>query len=91
VAQGQRPLKSVPARGFLAGRTRGGILRRRYFDEETRRMAVYVDGYVLPVPKKHIGTCRKDPRITSMVAKDMPFDGKRMFWGGFKTLVELSA
>ena len=121
-------------------------------------MAVYVDGYVLPVPKKHVGTYRKiarkagkvwiehgalafqenvaddvkpgkltsfpqavklkpdevvvfswivftsrrqrdkvnalvmkDPRITSMVAKDMPFDGKRMFWGGFKSLVELSA
>jgi uncharacterized protein YbaA (DUF1428 family) len=21
--------------------------------------------------------------------KSMPFDGKRMFWGGFKTLVEV--
>ena len=32
----------------------------------------------------------KDPRITAMGdLKDMPFDGKRMFWGGFKTLVEL--
>jgi uncharacterized protein YbaA (DUF1428 family) len=30
----------------------------------------------------------KDPRITSMGGmKDMPFDGKRMFWGGFKVLV----
>ena len=30
----------------------------------------------------------KDPRITGMGdVKDMPFDGKRMFWGGFKVLV----
>ncbi len=32
----------------------------------------------------------KDPRLASMMnAKTMPFDGKRMFWGGFKTLVAL--
>jgi uncharacterized protein YbaA (DUF1428 family) len=30
-----------------------------------------------------------DPRIAGMDAKSMPFDGKRMFWGGFKGLVEL--
>jgi uncharacterized protein YbaA (DUF1428 family) len=31
----------------------------------------------------------KDPRITGMGnMKDMPFDGKRMFWGGFKVLVD---
>ncbi len=31
-----------------------------------------------------------DPRLASMMSgKDMPFDGKRMFWGGFKTLVQL--
>jgi uncharacterized protein YbaA (DUF1428 family) len=31
-----------------------------------------------------------DPRMTSMMdPKAMPFDGKRMFYGGFKTLVEL--
>jgi len=28
-----------------------------------------------------------DPDWQQMM--DMPFDGKRMFWGGFKTLVEL--
>ena len=28
-----------------------------------------------------------DPRL-HMDPKDMPFDGKRMFWGGFKTIVE---
>lgn len=32
----------------------------------------------------------KDPRITeSMHAASMPFDGKRMFWGGFELLVDL--
>jgi uncharacterized protein YbaA (DUF1428 family) len=31
-----------------------------------------------------------DPRIKdSMDPKTLPFDGMRMFWGGFKTLVEL--
>src|SRR5882672_2808720 len=30
----------------------------------------------------------KDPRLAKMMdPKAMPFDGKRMFWGGFKTLV----
>jgi uncharacterized protein YbaA (DUF1428 family) len=32
----------------------------------------------------------KDPRLASMMdPKTMPFDGKRMFWGGFKTMLEL--
>lgn len=32
----------------------------------------------------------KDPRLEAMMnGKTMPFDGKRMFWGGFKTLVAL--
>jgi uncharacterized protein YbaA (DUF1428 family) len=31
-----------------------------------------------------------DPRLASMMdPKAMPFDAKRMFWGGFKTLLEL--
>jgi len=29
----------------------------------------------------------KDPRMASP-PKDMPFDGMRMFWGGFKSMVE---
>ncbi len=31
----------------------------------------------------------KDKRISGLNEKDMPFDCKRMAWGGFKTLVEL--
>jgi uncharacterized protein YbaA (DUF1428 family) len=31
----------------------------------------------------------KDPRLKNMMdPKALPFDGKRMFWGGFKVLVE---
>ena len=31
-----------------------------------------------------------DPRLKSMMdPKQMPFDGKRMFWGGFKSLVRV--
>ena len=33
----------------------------------------------------------KDPRMKDMMdPKNFPFDGMRMFWGGFKGLVELS-
>ena len=32
----------------------------------------------------------KDPRIAKMIdAKKMPFDGRRMFWGGFEVMVDL--
>lgn len=31
-----------------------------------------------------------DPRLADMMdPKKMPFDGKRMFWGGFKGIVEI--
>ena len=31
-----------------------------------------------------------DPRLASMMdPKKMPFDAKRMFWGGFKAMVEM--
>lgn len=29
-----------------------------------------------------------DPRIAGMDPQDMPFDAKRMFWGGFKSIVD---
>ncbi len=31
----------------------------------------------------------KDPRMANMDPKSFPFDGMRMFWGGFKVLVDL--
>jgi uncharacterized protein YbaA (DUF1428 family) len=30
-----------------------------------------------------------DPRMKGMDPKTMPFDAKRMFWGGLETVVEL--
>ena len=30
----------------------------------------------------------KDPRMTGMDPQSLPFDGKRMIWGGFKVLVQ---
>jgi uncharacterized protein YbaA (DUF1428 family) len=30
-----------------------------------------------------------DPRLAGMDPKNMPFDGKRMFWGGFKPFVSM--
>jgi uncharacterized protein YbaA (DUF1428 family) len=29
----------------------------------------------------------KDPRLAGINPQNMPFDGRRMFWGGFETLV----
>ncbi|HTE42613.1 MAG TPA: DUF1428 family protein [Steroidobacteraceae bacterium] len=30
----------------------------------------------------------KDPRVVNIGPQSMPFDTKRMFWGGFKSIVE---
>ena len=50
-------------------------------------MPNYVDGFVLPVPLAKLPVYR---RLASMMKPGaMPFDGKRMFWGGFTTMVEL--
>jgi uncharacterized protein YbaA (DUF1428 family) len=32
----------------------------------------------------------KDPRVADMMdVKSLPFDGKRMFWGGFRMMVNM--
>lgn len=31
----------------------------------------------------------KDPRLANQKPEDMPYDGKRMFWGGFKPIYEM--
>jgi uncharacterized protein YbaA (DUF1428 family) len=31
----------------------------------------------------------KDPRMANMDPKSFPFDGMRMFWGGFEVLIEV--
>ncbi len=88
-------------------------------------MAGYVDGFVIPVPKKHVAAYKRISRRAGRVWREhgaldyvecvaddvkpgkwtsfpravklkkseqpgaMPFDGKRMFWGGFKVAVRL--
>jgi uncharacterized protein YbaA (DUF1428 family) len=51
-----------------------------------------VFAYIVYKSRKHRDSVNakvfKDPRLSAMMqGKDMPFDGKRMFWGGFKTIV----
>ena len=52
-----------------------------------------VFAYVVYKSRAHRDSVNKkvmnDPRVKSMChSKSMPFDGKRMFWGGFKAIVE---
>ena len=35
------------------------------------------------------GAMETDPRFSDMQPGDMPFDGKRMFWGGFTPVYEM--
>lgn len=49
--------------------------------------------YIVYKSRRHRDQVNKkvmaDPRIANMDPKTMPFDGKRMFWGGFKTFVAM--
>lgn len=36
------------------------------------------------------GAMETDPRFADMKPEDMPFDGKRMFWGGFTPVYEMA-
>ena len=52
-----------------------------------------VFAYVVYKSRAHRDSVNKkvmnDPRVKSMCnSKSMPFDGKRMFWGGFKVMVD---
>jgi len=59
-----------------------------------KRGEVVVFSFVLYKSRKQrdgvLAKVMKDPRLAKMMnPKAMPFDGKRMFWGGFKAIVEL--
>jgi uncharacterized protein YbaA (DUF1428 family) len=59
-----------------------------------KRGEVVVFSFVLYKSRKQrdrvLGKVMKDPRLAKLMnPKAMPFDGKRMFWGGFKAIVEL--
>jgi len=54
---------------------------------------VVVFSWITYKSRKHRDSVNKkvmsDPRLESMMdPKNHPFDSKRMFWGGFKTIVE---
>jgi uncharacterized protein YbaA (DUF1428 family) len=55
---------------------------------------IVVVGYAVYKNRKHRDEVMKkvmaDKRMADSM-KNMPFDGKRMFWGGFKTLIEAEA
>lgn len=55
---------------------------------------VVVFSWITYKSRKHRDSVNKkvmsDPRLEAMMdPKNLPFDGKRMIWGGFKTFVEL--
>jgi uncharacterized protein YbaA (DUF1428 family) len=54
---------------------------------------VVVFSYAVYKSRKHrdsvMSKVMKDPLMAGMEMKDVPFDGKRMFWGGFKPIVSL--
>jgi uncharacterized protein YbaA (DUF1428 family) len=47
-------------------------------------MARYVDGFVLPVPRRMAATYRRLAQRAPM-----PFDARRMIYGGFQVAVDL--
>jgi uncharacterized protein YbaA (DUF1428 family) len=51
-----------------------------------------VFGYIVFESREHRdrvnAKAMEDPRIAGMDPASMPFDGKRMFWGGFSTIVD---
>jgi uncharacterized protein YbaA (DUF1428 family) len=54
---------------------------------------VVVFSYIVYTSRKHRDSVNKkvmnDPRMKKMSVGEMPFDGKRMIFGGFKTIVDL--
>lgn len=59
-----------------------------------KRREIVVFSYIVYKSRKQrdrvMAKVMKDPRLQKfMNPKAMPFDGKRMFWGGFKAIVEL--
>jgi uncharacterized protein YbaA (DUF1428 family) len=55
---------------------------------------VVVFSWIIFASRKERDRCNKkvmaDPRLAAMMdPKSLPFDGKRMFWGGFKPMIEL--
>ncbi|MBT8084378.1 MAG: DUF1428 domain-containing protein [Woeseia sp.] len=60
-----------------------------------RRGETVVFSYIVFRSRAHRDRVNKkameDPRIADWTPENMPFDGKRMIWGGFSTIVDLKA
>jgi uncharacterized protein YbaA (DUF1428 family) len=59
-----------------------------------KRSETVVFSYIVYKSRAHrdrvMAKVMKDPRLAGMMnAKDIPFDGQRMIWGGFRTIVDL--
>lgn len=54
---------------------------------------VVVFSWIVYKSRKHRDSVNRkvinDPRIANFDMKDMPFDGKRLIFGGFKTFIEM--
>lgn len=62
---------------------------------QLKRGEVVVFSYAVYKSRAHRDRVMKkvmaDPRLAGMTPQTMPFDGKRMFWGGFKPFIALKA
>lgn len=62
---------------------------------KTKRGETVIFAWIAYKSKAHRNKVNKaamnDSRLANMGPKDMPFDAKRMLWGGFKTLVQAQA
>ena len=62
---------------------------------QQKRGEVVVFAYAVYKSRAHRDRVMKkvmaDPRLAGMTPQTMPFDGKRMFWGGFKSFIALKA
>ncbi len=61
---------------------------------QLKRTETVVFSWIVYKSKAHrervMAKVMEDPRIKKMMdPKKMPFDGKRMFWGGFETLIDM--
>ena len=56
---------------------------------------VVIFAWTIYKSRRHRDTVNKkvmaDPMMANVDPKSMPFDGKRMFWGGFKEIVSVKA
>ena len=62
---------------------------------QLKRGEVVVFSYAVYKSRAHRDRVMKkvmaDPRLAGMTPATMPFDGKRMFWGGFKPFIAFKA